>query len=178
MASILEALGIEPGAIVVNIIGFLLLLYLLRRYAFGPIGEFMQQRADGIAADLREAEQERTAAAAERQNLQQQLDAMRETFRADIARASREAKQAIADLHAEARTQRQQMVAQGAEELRRAREAMLAELKQQVAAMAIEVASKVVRDALDEERHRAVIDAFIADVNRIAHEMPEDELAR
>ncbi len=177
MASTLEALGIQPGAIVVNIIGFLLLLYLLRRFAFGPIGEFMQQRAARIKRDLEQAEQDRAAAAAERESLQQQLDTMRETFRADIARTTREAKQAIADLHAEARSQRQQMVAQGEEELRRAREGMLAELKQQVAAMAAEVAGKVISAALDEERHRAVLDAFIADVNRIAAEMPEDELA-
>ncbi len=178
MASILEQLGIEPGAIVVNIVGFLILLYLLRRFAFGPISSFMEERSARIEADLRKAEEDRMAAAAERQHLQEQLDGMRDQFRHEIARATREAKQAMSDLHGEARAQRQQMIAQGEEELRRSRDAMLAELKQQVAEMAVEVAAKVVKDALDEQRDAALIDAFIADVNRMAAEMPEDEPAR
>ncbi|NLJ37074.1 MAG: ATP synthase F0 subunit B, partial [candidate division WS1 bacterium] len=57
MASVLDQLGIQGGALLVNIVGFLLLLYLMRRVAFKPVGDFMQQRADRIKADLTEARQ-------------------------------------------------------------------------------------------------------------------------
>ncbi len=176
MEQILEQLGINPGAIVVNIVGFLLMLYLLKRFAFGPITNLMQERSDSIERDLREASEKRAAAEEEYHRLSEHLDQMRDDFRADVARSTREAKQAIADLYADARVQRQQLVAQGEEEIRRARESMVIELRQKAAETAVQVASKLLQNTLNEERQAALVGSFIADINRIAAEMPPADL--
>lgn len=167
MGDVLDQLGIEAGALVVNIVGFLLLIYLMRRFAFGPIGDFMRQRAGRIESDLRRARQQRDEAEARHRNLQAELDDLREQFRADMARSTREAKQAIAELHAESREQRQQMILDAETQLRQSREAMLAELKGQVADLAVEVATKLLRDTLSQERQDALVEAFIADIDRL-----------
>ena len=177
LTALLEELGLEPGALLVNIAGFLLLLYLLRRFAFGPVSEFMQQRAAGIEQDLRQAQEDRASAAAEREHLQEQLDAMREEFRSEIAKSTRQARQAIAELHADARAQRQETVAQGEEQLRRAREGMMVEVRREAAHMAVEVAAKVVRDALDDQRQAALVEAFIKDIDKLAEDAAQEQPA-
>ena len=177
LTALLEELGLEPGALLVNIVGFLLLLYLLRRFAFGPVSEFMQQRAAGIEHDLRQAREDRDLAAAQRQHLQEQLDAMREEFRSEIAKSTRQARQAIAELHADARAQRQETVAQGEEQLRRAREGMMVEVRREAAHMAVEVAAKIIHDALDEQRQAVLVEAFIDDIDKLAEDAAREQPA-
>ncbi len=175
LTALLEGLGLEPGALLVNIVGFLLLLYLLRRFAFGPVSEFMEQRAARIEQDLKQAREDRTLAAAEREHLQEQLDEMREEFRSEIAKSTRQARQAIAELHAEARVQRQETVAQGEEQLRRAHESMMVEVRRQAAQMAVEVAGRIIHDALDDQRQAALVEEFIEDIDRLAEDAAKEQ---
>lgn len=164
MKELLEGLGIEPGALLVNIVGFAILVYLLKRFAFGRIGQFMDERADAIEADIEHARADRQQAVDALANLDHDLDRAREQFRADTAESTRRAKQAVAQMHAEARAQHQAIVKQGEEQVRRAREAMVADVKQQAADMAVEIAEKVLRDSLDEERQAGLVDGFIRDI--------------
>ena len=176
MASVLDQLGIQGGALLVNIVGFLLLLYLMRRFAFKPVGDFMQQRADRIKADLTEARQLRDEAENRHRHLQSELQNARDQFRAEMARASREAKDAIAQLHVEARAQREQIIVDAETQLQHSRETMLEQLREQVTELAAEVAARLLRDTLTDERQTALVEAFIADIDRLALEDPHDEL--
>jgi|LSQX01.2.fsa_nt_gb F-type H+-transporting ATPase subunit b len=175
MASVLEQLGIQGGALVVNIVGFLLLIYLMRRFAFKPVGDFMQQRADRIEDDLRQARQLREVAERRHRDLNDELQEIRDQFRAEIARNSREAKQAIAQLHAENRAQRQQMQLDAEAQLQHARKAMLAELSEQVTDLATEIAARALRDSLNQERQAALVEKFMADVERLSLRGSHDE---
>lgn len=174
MNELLEGLGIDPGALLVNIVGFAILVYLLKRFAFGRIGQFMDERADAIEADIEHARADRQQAADALGKLNQDLDHVREQFRAETAESTRRAKQAVADMHAEARAQRQAIVEQGEQQVCRTREAMVADVKAQAADMAVAIAEKVLRDSLDEERQAGLVDGFIRDIGaKAAAEGPQ-----
>lgn len=174
MNELLEGLGIDPGALLVNIVGFAILVYLLKRFAFGRIGQFMDERADAIEADIEHARADRQQAAEALGKLNQHLDHVREQFRAETAESTRRAKQAVADMHAEARAQRQAIVEQGEQQVSRAREAMVADVKAQAADMAVTIAEKVLRDSLDDERQAGLVDGFIRDIRaKAAAEGPQ-----
>ena len=164
----LRALGFEPGVLLVNIVGFLLLAWFFKRYLYKPIAEFMANRAEEIAAWIRKAEELHAAAALQHQNLQEELDKQREAARADIANLTQQAKAAIEELHSEARKQRQEMVEMGRLELERSRQAAMADLQRAAGDMAVEIADKLIRSSLDEERQAALVEQFVLDVRAAA----------
>src|ERR1035437_5756907 len=73
--SLLESLGIKGPELLVNIVGFILLIWLLKRFMFGPVGDFLEQRRQRIAQDLADAESAKQSAAAELAALQASRDA-------------------------------------------------------------------------------------------------------
>lgn len=167
---LLHQLGIEPGKLLINVVGFLCLLWFMKRFAFGPVSAFMGQRTAEIERQLSEARELHEQAEAERARLAEELEHERESAREEIARVTREAKQAIEELQREARHQRQLVVEQGRAELERNKQVALAELKASVSDIAVEISERVLRESLDEERQGALLDKFLEDVRHASRQ--------
>jgi F-type H+-transporting ATPase subunit b len=164
----LRALGFEPGVLLVNIVGFLLLAWFFKAKLYQPIGKFMASRTEEIDAQIRKAGELHDAAEREHQNLQAELDKQREAARAEIAILTQQAKAAIEDLQRDARQQRQEMVEMGRLELERSRQAAMADLQRVAGDMAVEIADKLIRSSLDEQRQAALVEQFVLDVRAAA----------
>ena len=162
----LKTLGFEPEVLLMNIFGFLILLWVFKRLLYGPISEFMASRSREIEAQINDAKQMHVSAQKQHESLQADLAAEREAGLAEIAKMTQEAKAAIAELQAEGRKQRAEMVEQGRLEIERSKDAALAELKSTVADMAIEISAKVIRESMDEQRQAALVDEFLRDVEQ------------
>lgn len=162
----LQALGFDFRALALNIFGFLILLFVFRKFLYRPIGEFMGQRTKEIEGQISEAKSLNEEARQRHEKLQVELAAERDAARTDIGRITQEAKAAIEELHKEGRRERQEMVEQGRLEIERSKEAALAELRQTVADLAVETASKVIRQSLDEERQAGLVDQFLRDIEK------------
>jgi len=167
---LLHDLGIEPGALLINILGFLLLLWFFKRVLWGPIAQFLGERTREIEARIAEAKQLNDEARQRHETLQAELHGEREGARAEIARLTQEAKAAIAEMHAEGRRERQELIEQGQREIDRAKDIALAELRRTVGDLAVEISSKVIREALDDQRQEALIDQFVRDIERVTRE--------
>ena len=164
---LLHDLGIEPGALLINILGFLVLLWFFKRFLWGPIAQFLGERSQEIEGRIAEAKQLNDEARQRHQNLQAELQGEREGARAEITQLTQEAKAAIAEMRAEGRRERQELIEQGQREIERAREIALAELRRTVGDLAIEISGKVIRAALDDTRQEALIDDFLRDIERV-----------
>ncbi|MEI6499847.1 MAG: F0F1 ATP synthase subunit B [Armatimonadota bacterium] len=160
----LKTLGFEPAVLAMNIFGFLILLWVFKRFLYGPIAEFMATRAREIEAHIEDAKKMYADAHSQHGTLQADLAAEREAGRAEIAKMTQEAKAAIAELQAEGRKQRAEMVEQGRLEIERSKDSALAELKSTVADMAVEISAKVIRESMNEQRQAALVDEFLRDV--------------
>ena len=153
---------INPGLTIWTGITFVILLFVLRRFAWGPIMSTLNERertirealdaarrereqAEKLAAEQREelARAQREAAEIARQN-QQEVEALRQEL---TARARKEAD----DLLSEARRQI-------GEEMTRAR----AELKGEVVDLAIDAAAQLIKANLDEKSQRALVEEYIS----------------
>lgn len=167
---LLHDLGIEPGALLINIIGFVLLLWFFKAKLWGPISGFMGERSAEIETRITEAKRLNDDARARQDQLQTELHDEREAARAEIAKLTQEAKAAIAEMRNEGRRERQELIEQGQREIERAKEIALAELRRNVGDLAIEISGKVIRQSLDEQRQEALIDQFLRDIERAARE--------
>jgi len=163
LGALFETLNITP-AVVVNMVGFVLLFWLLRKLYYGPVGRFLDQREEGIRGSLEGAERARREAQEEKERLQQELEQIEETARNRIQQATREAAKARDEIVAVARTEAEDLVARGKEQLEREKEKALVEIKDHAAEIAVDACEAILRRTLTDNRHRVLVDEFLRDL--------------
>ena len=145
-------------------IAFLLLIFLLGKFAWGPITAALEEREQTIEESITRAER----ANAEAQALLAQNDAARreaegqaQKILADArAEADRQREAAKADLRTELAAERERAAA----EIDRQKQQALSELRAEVAALAVGAAEKILRKEIDADEQRGLVDQFIADL--------------
>jgi F-type H+-transporting ATPase subunit b len=160
----MEALGINFGLLIVQIIAFIIVLLTLNAWVYKPMLDMMETRKQKIAQGLEDARIAAEARAdAEKQAAKILADAQAEAgkvVREATDRAASAGKDVKAAAEAEAAKARTAAVAEA--ELERNR--ILGDLRGQVAALAIAAANKLVGEALDEKKQHALIDEFFTGV--------------
>jgi len=165
---VLHELGIEPGVLVVNIVGFLLLMWLLSKYAFGPVREMMGRREHQIEGDLAEAEHQREAALRDRRTVEQELAEISERSREVLNEAQLRAESVRREMLDKARRESDRIVADGKRLVEQSAEQARGRLRRETAEVAAQISARVIRESLDEERQAALVDAFIAEIEQRA----------
>lgn len=127
---------------------FVGLVLLLKKFAWKPILDAVEKREEGIKGALESAEKARL----EMQNLQadnQKLLKEARAEREDMLKEAREIKnKMIEDAKGEAQEQANKMIAQATAAIESEKKAAMAELKGQVAGLSLEIAEKIVRREL------------------------------
>ncbi|MBI2886378.1 MAG: F0F1 ATP synthase subunit B [Chloroflexi bacterium] len=153
----MEALGINIPGLVAQIVNFLLLFFLLSRFAFKPILNMLDQRAQRIKESLEAADRVRQEAAQSQVNIQSQLDAARREGQAIIEQAARAAEQLREEVREAARREAEAIVARAKADFDLEREKAIEELRRQFADITILAAEKVINESLDRARHQRLI---------------------
>ncbi|HPE83874.1 MAG TPA: F0F1 ATP synthase subunit B [Aequorivita sp.] len=147
-----------------QIIIFVLLLILLRKYAWKPILNAVNDREEGIKNALDSAEK----AKLEMQNLQADNEKLLQEARSErevMLKEAREIKaKMIADAKEEAKGEADKMVANAQAAIESEKKSAIAELKQQVASLSLEIAEKVVKHELsDKDKQLKLVDEMLGD---------------
>ena len=155
----------ETNEIIWGGIAFLVLLGLLWKFGYPAIQKGLDDRADRIRTDLETADTAKTEASAELARYQEQLKGAREesTRMRDDARAEMEEYKAQrrAEIDAELNAYRERSKA----EADAAKTQALADVRAEVAALAIGAAEQVVQKSLDRETNTALVESFISSVD-------------
>lgn len=140
--------GFSLGLFVWQTVLFLALLFLLRKFAWKPILDSVNNREEGIKDALDAAEK----AKLEMENLQADNEKLLKEARAERENMLKEARdiknKMIEDAKGEAQAQANKLIEQAQAAIESEKKAAMAELKGQVAGLSIEIAEKVVRDEL------------------------------
>ncbi|HRQ22154.1 MAG TPA: F0F1 ATP synthase subunit B [Anaerolineales bacterium] len=160
----MDALGINLGFLIVQIIAFTIVFLTLNAWVYKPMLNMMETRKQKIAQGLEDARVASEARAnAEKEAAKIIADAQAEAskvVREATERAEAAGKDVKAAADAEAAKARDAALAEA--ELERNR--ILGDLRGQVAALAIAAANKLVGEALDEKKQHALIDEFFSGV--------------
>lgn len=142
-------------------IAFIVLFLLLAKFGFPAIKAGMDARAQKIADDLAAAENAKTESESIQAEYQRQLaDARAESGRIiEEARAQGEAVRR--DIVARAEVEANELRQRNAEQVGAERDRVMGEMQGQVAALAIELAEKVVESNLDREANTRLIENYI-----------------
>ncbi len=160
----MEALGINLGLLIVQIIAFIIVFLTLNAWVYQPMLNMMEARKKKIAQGLEDARVAAEARAdAEKQAQKIIGDAQAEASKI-VAEATERASLAGRDVkvaaEAEAAKARDAAIAEAEVERNR----VLGDLRGQVASLAIAAANKLVGEALDDKRQRALLDEFFSGV--------------
>ncbi|MCC6484827.1 MAG: F0F1 ATP synthase subunit B [Armatimonadetes bacterium] len=157
MESLFHTLGIDQAVIVTNIISFLLLYLLLKKYMIGPVSGILAQRRSDIESSYQRIADE----TAKVQQLQTELDSrlteIEAEGRAKIQEATASANRMKDEILAEARAHAEQVKERGVADIERERDKALQSIREHVADLVAQASSKIVGESLDDSRHRALI---------------------
>lgn len=160
----MDALGINVGYLIIQILSFVILMLALKGWLYGPIIKVLDERKARIAKGLEDARQ----AAIARDNADAEAKKILDAARAEAANTRQEAairaEETAKEIVARADQEAKAIVASAQEDAEEERNRILAELRDQVSAIAIAAANKLVGEALDEKRQRALIADFFAKV--------------
>jgi F-type H+-transporting ATPase subunit b len=147
-----------------QVFNFLLLLYLLNRLMFKPLLARMDERNQKIEQGLEDAEtaaRDRELARAEREAA---VSEARKEAAEMIARANKIAEDTRNEILTDARTEAEKVTTRAREEITAEKERAMAELRSQVADLALAAAGKLVRSEMDGATQRRLVEEFLAEV--------------
>lgn len=157
----MELLSPGLGLIFWQTLIFLLLILLLGKFAWKPIMNALNERETSIEQALASAEK----AKEEMARLNEDSDRLLKEARAERDLILREAKEMrdgiVAESKIAAQTEGAKMIAKAKEEINNQKNAALADVKNQVAVLSIEIAEKVLRKKFDNAKEQ---DALVADL--------------
>lgn len=159
----------HTSEIILGLVAFLLLLWVLQKFAFPRFEALYKERTEKIEGGIKKAEETQAKAQEALETYQAQLaEARAESARIrDDARL--EAEQIKAELRAQAQEEAGRIVAQGRAQLEAQRAQIVAELRADLGRTAVELASRVVGESLEEEaRRRGTVDRFLDELDSVS----------
>jgi len=154
-------LSLDPIVLLLQIIAFVVLFLLLRRYLFGPVLSVMADREKEIAEALDAGERARGELARIDQERERVLAEAREEGREHVRAAVQEGTEARDRIVDEARAEAQAIRERAKQSVDLEREEAMLQLQREVVDLAISAAQRAVLVPLDEEKHRQAIDEFV-----------------
>ena len=145
-------------------LSFVILFYLLVRFAFPPVKKMMEERTNRIRRDLDDGERVRSEAEAILADYQRQLADARGEANRVIEESRQTAERLRADLVQRAEAEVAELRRRSEEDIRAAQQQALADLQASVKGLVIELAEKVVERNLDRETNMALIESYISQV--------------
>ncbi|MGQ5264988.1 F0F1 ATP synthase subunit B [Micromonospora sp. ZYX-F-536] len=149
--------------IVVGTVAFAVLCFVLMKFVFPRMEQTFQARVDAIEGGIKRAE----AAQAEANQLLEQYRAQLAEARTDAAKirddARADAEGIRQDVLAKAREESDRIIQAGKDQLAAERATIVRELRSEVGAIAVDLASKIVGESLaDEARRKGTVDRFLS----------------
>jgi F-type H+-transporting ATPase subunit b len=157
----LEALGINLGYLISQIVNFTLLAVLLYFVAYKPILRMLDERSARIKQGLEDAESASRRAAEMEQEFEQRLAEARKEGQEIISQATQMSEKARQEILETARQEAREQVEKAKDEIARERELAMSELRQQVADLSLSISEKVIGEALDQQRQRELVARFL-----------------
>jgi F-type H+-transporting ATPase subunit b len=152
---------VTPGLMIWTIVAFLITLFVLKRYAFGPIQKALDERREQIRRSIEEADNARAEARNLLEEHRKLMHEARGQAEAIIAEARKTREGMEQRMREETEAERQRRLEETRREIAAETARALEQIRSEVADLTLEATSIVVGKKLDAERDRELIDDAI-----------------
>ena len=154
-----------PGLMIWTIVAFAITLWVLKRYAFGPVQKLIDDRRDRIRQSIEEADRAR-----------EEARRLLEEHRALIGQAKGQAEEILAEarkvadaqrerLRGELEEDRQRRLDETQRQIEQATAQALGEIRREVASLSLLAAEKITRKTLTDADQRRLIDEALSEID-------------
>lgn len=155
---------IDIKLVLTQILGFLILVWILGRFAWGPIVSGLELRRQKIADEFAEAGRRQQEADQLKAKYDAELRGIEAARRASIQEGIVEGQRVAAEIKVHAQEEAQARLHRAEDEMEREREKAKELLKEQVVKLSIRTAEKILQSRLDDPAQRRLAAAFIDEV--------------
>ena len=152
------SLGINPALLVVFIINFIILFVLLRLFLYTPVMKVLDERAKRTKEAMELADATKKEFEQAKEEVQKQIEKGRQEGQAIIAQALQTAERLKEESRSEAAKQAQVIIDRTRSELGAERDKIIGDLRREFVDISIAAAEKVIKETLDREKHRKLIE--------------------
>lgn len=152
-----DPLAIGPGFLIWSVIAFVITLFILAKYGWGPLAEAIEGREKKIREDIEKAEAARNEAESALQQYKKQLDEAAAEAKKTLDEAREAGERAKENILSEARDQAAALKTQAEKDITAARDKALGDIKAHVVEVAMAVSRQVVSKNVDEGEHTKLV---------------------
>lgn len=169
MAASNPLLSPDPGTMIWTIITFLVLLVILRAFAWKPVLELLEQREKTIRDSLETAKRAKAEAEEHMAESREAMKKARQEMAAVIEKGQKEAERLRQELMEKAQKDAEETRKRGLEEINREKRAAVAEIRKSAADLAVAAAGRIVSASMDENAQRKLVADFLEEMERGSH---------
>ena len=158
---------IDIRQVITQILGFLLMVWILRRYAWGPVMGMLEARREKIAGEFKEADRLKGEALELKTRYEADLKGIEAQARQRITEAVTEGQRVAAEIKVQAQKDATLRLERATDEIAREREKAKELMKEQIIRLSMRSAEKILRKKLDDAAHRQMVGEFVDEVEAL-----------
>lgn len=151
----------EPPELIWGLVAFLLLMGLMVKFVFPKANAMLDERREAIEGKMEAADAKLVEAEEARRTFEASLDDARGEATRIIDEAKATAESLRADILAKAEAEAAAIIERGQSDVAAERQRVVQDLRTQVGAMSVELASRIVERELDTGTHEGLVDEYI-----------------
>lgn len=159
-------LDVSPGLVFWTFIIFIILLLLLKKFAWKPILSSLDERDNFIKNSLDQAEKAKLEAEQIMLENKKHLAKAEEESRKVIDLAREYSEKLKEQVLEESRVEAKKMIEVASQEIQRKTQESFNKLKSEIADISISAAEKILKENLDKEKNSALVNKYIEDIPR------------
>jgi len=152
------SLGINLPLLVVFVANFIVLLVMLRLFLYKPVMKVLDERAKRAREAMELAEATKKEYEQAKGEVQKQIEKGRQEAQAMITQAMQVGERLKEESRQETAKQTQVMIDRARSELEAERDKIVGDLRREFVDISIAAAEKVIKETLDKEKHRKLIE--------------------
>jgi F-type H+-transporting ATPase subunit b len=156
--------GLYVGDMLMQLLFFIILLFLVRKFAWGPVMDMMKKREDYVAGEIDAAEKSRTEAEQAAKEANEQLKQTKQEAQKIIEDARNAGASQEAQIIEAAKAESNRMKKAAKEEIESEKEKALQALQDKVASLSVLIASKVIEKEISAQDQEQLINEYIKEV--------------
>ena len=157
-------MDLQLKTLLTQVVGFLIVVWLLRKYAWSGLIEFIEKRRETIAAEFENIEKTRADADALKRKFDEELAGIEHTRRVKIQDAASEAKTLAAQIKEDARKDALELRTKANRDIDLELDKANATLRDRMVDAVITTTEKIIRERLDDDKHKQLIREFLKEI--------------
>ena len=157
----------DTGLMVWTLVIFVILMFVLSRYAFGPLTAAVEARERSLEEAIEGAKRDRDAAAKLLQEHQAAIDTARAEAQKIIADGRAVGEKMRTDMIEQTRKEQQDMLERARRDIESEKDKAIMQLRREAVDLALAGATKVIEQNLESQKNRQLVESYLASIGTL-----------